>query len=85
MNMTATEIQLRHQEAAERLHRVVIEPFIAPVIDRMYAMMVERGIVMANMHIPELLWWEKVLRWNPCNTFVEDPHVTFQIEPRIYL
>ena len=82
---TATEILLRHKEAADRWQRDVVEPFMAPMVDRMYSMMVEQGIVVANMYLPELLWWEKVLRWNPCNTFVEDPHVQFQIEPRIYL
>ena len=83
-NFTATEMLLRHKEAADRFQRDVVEPFMAPMVDKMYAFMVEQGIVFANMHIPELLWWQKVLRWNPGNDFVEDPHVQFRIEPDVF-
>ena len=84
-NFTATEMLLRHKEAADRFQRDVVEPFMAPMVDRMYSMMVERGLVMGKWHVPELIWWEKVLCWNPCNSFVQPKLPTFRIEPDIYL
>ena len=82
---TATQIKLEMAQAEARFQSEVLQPFLAPLLDKMYDVMVEQGIVMINAHVPELLWWQKVLCWNPCNSFVEQPHVQFRIEPDIYL
>ena len=85
MNMTATEIQLKMKELEARFQRDVVDPIMAPLVDRMFNLLAEQGIMVGNLHIPNLLWWEEVLRWNPCNTFVAYPSVQFRIEPDIYL